>query len=166
MKLIDDKGRLFGLINYIDLAIVLVVVVLIGGFAYYKAGSGDGNNVVQQTETEQELTIKYFVNGIKDVSVDSVEKGDVFSVLSSGNTIGEVVDKIVEPATMTTTDEKGNVIESEIPGRYNLTLIIKTKGLVTNDKIKAYNDEVHVGQSIIIRSRMITFLSTIYGIEY
>ncbi len=31
MKIIDNKGKLFGLINIIDLAVILIFVLLIGG---------------------------------------------------------------------------------------------------------------------------------------
>ena len=34
MSLIDNKGRLFGIINIIDLAVLLAVVLLAGGVVY------------------------------------------------------------------------------------------------------------------------------------
>jgi hypothetical protein len=35
MKVLDEKGKLFGLINIIDLAVLLIVVLLIAGGIWY-----------------------------------------------------------------------------------------------------------------------------------
>lgn len=166
MKFIDEKGRLFGIINYIDLVIVLAVVLLVGGFVYLKAGKGDDTNYQPAVETDGEIVIDYFVKGVKNISVESVQNGDVFKSVATGNVIGEVIDKKVEPTTMTTTDEKGNVIESVIPDRYNMTIQIKSNGTVSAEEIKAYNEVIFIGKSELIQSKMSKFLSTIYGIDY
>ena len=52
MKLIDKKGKLFGLINAIDLCIIVVVVVLIAGAVYkFKFMDKTSNTAAMQNVT-------------------------------------------------------------------------------------------------------------------
>lgn len=168
MKFIDDKGKLLGIINYIDLAIFLVIISLVVGFMFLRNNDGIDNeyeNLIEE-EKEQDITIEYFVKGVKDISVESVEVGDLFKNANTGKVLGKVINKKVEQATMTTTDEKGNVIESEIPDRYNITLTIESSGTVSDEAIKANGEVIYIGQSTPMQSKMIRFLAVIYGIKY
>ena len=52
MKLIDKKGKIFGLINAIDLCIIVVVVVLIAGAVYkFKFMDKTSNTAAMQNVT-------------------------------------------------------------------------------------------------------------------
>lgn len=56
MKLIDEKGRLFGKVNLIDLAVILVIVVAVAALAM----KFFGNDVVESV-TSPKVTITYQV---------------------------------------------------------------------------------------------------------
>lgn len=164
MKVIDEKGRIFGLINYIDLIFILAIVFIIGRFIL--TDNQENNNKILNTDTAKEIEVLFFVNGVKDVSMDTVNVGDVFRITSNNNTIGEVIKKEIKPSSIMTTDEKGNVIHSQIPDRFDMYLTIKGKGEVTENDIKIGNEDLKIGKTLLIQSRMNRLEATVYGIEY
>jgi hypothetical protein len=163
MKLIDEKGRIFGLINYIDLIIVLVVLVVVGNFLLLK--DTDQPNGIVPTDNKAEITVTFYISGIKDVSVNGVKEGDIFRSVETKGIIGEVIKKEVKPSKIMTTDINGNVIYSEIPDKYDLYITIKGTGTVSDKEIKIGNETIQIGKSMLIESRMNRFMSIVYEIE-
>ncbi len=164
MKLVDDKGRIFGIINYVDLLIVLAIVIVLGRFVLVK---GDGILPEElNTDSSQEVEVLYYIKGVKEASIQGVKIGDVFRHGATNSVIGEVTNIEIQPSAIMTTDEKGKVIYSEIPDRFDMYLTIKGKGQVTEFDIKVANDEIKIGKSMQIQSRMNRFEAIIYAIEY
>ncbi|SCG83907.1 hypothetical protein DW1_2343 [Proteiniborus sp. DW1] len=164
MKIIDDKGRIFGLINYIDLFIVLAFIIVLGRFVFIERDDVFPKEL--NSDGFQEVEILYYVKGVKDVSIKGVKIGDVFRDVTTNNVIGEVTNIDIQPSSIMTTDEKGKVVYSEIPDRFDMYLTIKGKGQVTDYDIKVANEEIKIGKTSQIQSRMNRLEAIIYGIEY
>lgn len=164
MKIIDDKGRIFGLINYIDLFFLLAIIFIFSRFILTdkELNLSKGLN----NENLEEVEILYLISGIKDVSIDSVNIGDVFKSVTTKDVVGEVIKKDVETSYLMTTDEKGKVIYSEIPDRFDMYLTIKANGLITDDGIKVANEDIKIGMTSDIQSKLNRFGARVYGIEY
>lgn len=164
MKIIDDKGRIFGLVNYIDLFLVLAVIFVLGRFVLVDRGGNFPDKI--NSDSSKEIEILYYVKGVKDVSINGVKIGDVFKDVTTKNVIGEVTKIDIQPSTVMTTDEKGNVIYSEIPDRFDMYLTIKGIGQITDDEIKVANEEIKIGKTSQIQSRMNRLEAIIYGIDF
>ena len=89
MQIIDNKYRLFGVINLIDLAVV--IALLAGGFAVYKVltpspvptpGSGSSSNL-------KTATFVFFCPTLRNFSPSQVKVGDLV-YKTSGKVIGKV----------------------------------------------------------------------------
>jgi len=162
LRIIDEKGKIFGLINYLDLIVLLVVLLLAGKFFIL-------DNEEKRRELLQahgrEVLVTYNVNGIKDVSIKTVKEGDIFRDVETGNTLGEVVKIEVSNHQMQTTDRDGRVIYSDVPGRYDIMLTLKGKANETDKDIKVSNVEMQIGRTMLIESKMNRFMAVIYGIE-
>ncbi|SHJ61939.1 DUF4330 domain-containing protein [Paramaledivibacter caminithermalis] len=165
MKIIDEKGRIFGLINYLDLMVLLIVALLAGKF--FVLDNDENAKELLQSQSNKEILLTYYIKGIKEISVNSVKEGDVFRDVETGSILGEVVKKEVANSQIQTTDTEGNVIYSIIPDRYDLILTLKSKGNVTETDrdIKVSNVDVQIGRSMLIESKLIRFMAVIYGIE-
>ncbi|SKC50674.1 DUF4330 domain-containing protein [Maledivibacter halophilus] len=164
MKIIDSKGKIFGIINYLDLVVLLIVALLIGKF--FVLDNDEKTKELLQTQANKEILLTYSVENIKDVSVNSVKEGDIFRDVESGNVLGEVVKKEVSDAKMQTTDKDGNVIYSTIPDRYDMLLTLKGKGKETEKNIKISTVDVQVGRKMLFESKLIRFSGIIYDIKY
>ncbi|MFA5524408.1 MAG: DUF4330 domain-containing protein [Tissierellales bacterium] len=164
MKIIDNKGRIFGLINYIDLLLVLAVIFVVGRFVLVDR---EGNlPKAIDSNSSKEVEILYYVKGVRDATINGVNIGDIFRSAATNNVVGELIKKDIEPSTIMTTNEKGKVVYSEIPDRFDMYLTIKGKGEITDDEIKVANEEIKIGKTSQIQSRMNRLEAIIFGIDY
>lgn len=163
MKIINEKGKLFGLVNVIDLLIVLVLAVGVLGVMKYK----DIGNVVDKLSADElgKVYITYSVNGVKDVSVDGVEVGDVFFDEVSNKIIGSVVEKSAVNTKISTTNSEGEFTYSEIPDRFDLLVKIEAEGSWNDLEINVNGDDIHIGEKQEITSHISNFSAVIYNIE-
>lgn len=56
MKIVNEKGKLFGIINVVDLVILLAVVVVVGAIIWQVFG----NRVTDAVSKQEEVTIVVF----------------------------------------------------------------------------------------------------------
>lgn len=163
MKIVNEKGKLFGLVNVIDLLIVCVLVIGLVGVLKYK----DIGNIVNKLSSDEggKIYITYSINGVKNVSVDGVSIGDTFFDEDSRQIIGPVVEKSATSSQISTTDSDGNFIYSEIPDRYDLLIKVEANGTWNDLEINVNNDDIHIGEKQEITSRISNFSAVIYSIE-
>ncbi len=163
MKIIDSKGKIFGIINYLDLMAILVIVLLAVNF--FVLDNDENSRELIKSQADKEILLTFNISGIKDISVNSVKKGDVFREFPTGSLLGEVVEVEFSNQKLATTDRDGNVIYSDIPDRYDMLVTMRAMANETENSIKVSNLEVQIGRSMIIESKLIRFESVIYGIE-
>ncbi len=163
MKIINEKGKLFGLVNVIDLLIVLILIIAVVGVLKYK----DIGNIVSKLSSDDSgsIYITYSINGVKYVSFEGVSMGDTFFDEDSRQIIGTVVDKSATLSKLATTNSEGEFVYSEIPDRYDLLIKVKAKGSWNDLEINVNNDDIHIGEKQEITSRISNFSAVIYSIE-
>lgn len=158
MKLIDKKGKLFGLINIIDLAVLLIFLVLIvGGYKRMKT-----KPIVTSETTEAIIT--YEVSEVRQPTVDSVIIGEPLYHYDKGTYIGEIVDMEVKPYT-DALEYEGKWINAEVPGKY--TIDIKVKADVNNnqDVIVVGGEQTRVGIQYRVKNKQVAFFGTVLDID-
>lgn len=87
MPFIDKNYRLFGVINLIDL--VVIIALVIGGYAVYKV-LGHKTSTAPTADTK---TVQYnlFVPALREFDSSQVRVGDQVSTKSDGKPIGKIV---------------------------------------------------------------------------
>ena len=118
------KGKIFGIINIIDLLIVVVVIGVIAGifvrFGLTSNKGGFGNSATF------DFVVK--VNNVRDFSVQGIEKrGDVFAEKTNVKT-GEIIDVKVEPCMDDEITIDGNRKFFERPDRYTAYVTVRADG--------------------------------------
>lgn len=126
MKLIDEKGRLFGKINVVDLAVVLLVV-----FAVVAVGMKFRQ--IQTTQGGDKL-IEYtmVIEGLRQPSVDAfaAEYTGIVDV-ESKKELGEIVSIEQTPARTLVQLANGEYTFAEHTEKYDLTITLQSKGSET-----------------------------------
>jgi hypothetical protein len=69
--MIDEKGRLFGVVSVIDLCILLVVLVAVGGFAYKITGATRFSRWGRHP-----ITMVLQIKNVRQFAVDAIDIGD------------------------------------------------------------------------------------------
>ncbi|WP_461811873.1 DUF4330 domain-containing protein [Faecalimonas sp.] len=139
MKVIDEKGKIFGKINIIDMAIILIVIALFVGVGY-KLFFQKSNGVSEQPTKKEKVEVSFVVKGCTPEIKDSIKKGDKL-IVNNKLSDAEVTEVEVSNSKTTTVDEKGKLSVAENP----LLVDIKIKVHVLADVSDAgatFNDEM------------------------
>lgn len=158
MKLIDKKGKLFGLINIIDLTTILVVGLLVfGGIKRLQSQP----IVVDKTS---EASIIYRVEDVRMATVDNVVKGDPLYHYDKGEYIGEIEDVEYEPFTEPL-ESNGEWIMAPIPGKYVVSIKVKANVKNNPDVILVGGEQTRVGTQYRMKNKRIAFFGTAMEVE-
>lgn len=129
MKLVDEKGKLFGKWNVLDCCILLLVVVLLAG-AYYKFRGQNKTNISLTTEP---ITYTVEVKRIREYVYQNVKEGDLLYDKVSGNCIGKIQKVEGRPATEPLACWDGQVRTAQVQNRIDVVFTVSADGFVDGD---------------------------------
>lgn len=148
MSLMDNKGRIFGRFNILDLFIIAIIIVLgVGGF--YKVKKVNPTNVIKPKPVE----LKIIVMEREQFGVDMIKKGDILKEYDTGIVLGEIKDIEVNPASAEVVTTDGEIKVAEIPDRYDLLITIDAKAMITENAIMSGNKELRIGNKLVLRTK-------------
>ncbi len=158
--MVDEKGRLLGLINIIDLAVVLglLLVLAFGVRKFFSINPG----YQPEAKTARVLLL---VEGVRQPTIDAIALGDRVREKNSNGYFGTITDLEVEPATEMVATAAGELLESEIPGRYNLFITLESPAEVTEEYIKITGQQVRIGLTPTIRTQIYQVETVVFGLE-
>ena len=165
MKFIDEKGKLFGIINPVDLIVILLILAVVAGVGYRIFSSRlNGDNNPFSGEKEVYITL-YAQQQLPEVA-KSIKKGDRL-VANNQYTNAEVVEIVsVEKAATVSPNSEGKSVLSEHPLWQDVTILIKDKVNPASLPLKAGEQEIRVGYPFIFKTQTVEANSRITKIEY
>ncbi len=161
--IIDEKGRLLGLVNIVDLVVIILVLALALG-AYYRVAPAARQEPVEL----QEVEIQLLITEVMSFSVDSFLQGDHVYCSSEEFLLGEITSKEVQPLkhTVISQEERLLVKEEVTPQRYNLVLTLNTRAEVREEgSIIKEGEPLLVGDIMTIETRRSKARATIYSLN-
>jgi hypothetical protein len=156
-----EKGKLFGLLNVVDIVVVLVVLAAIVG-------------VVAKTHVLRKMTAKsavvpvrtvVYIDDILPVEAQVPKAGDVIREFSSGDELGVVRAIQIEDHREKAADAQGNWHMNPVPGRKTLILTLDGSLTDSSNQIKVGTIDVKVGGKITITSDLYSFQGYIIDVE-
>ncbi|MGB7605814.1 MAG: DUF4330 domain-containing protein [Lutisporaceae bacterium] len=148
---IDQKGRLFGKINVIDLLAVLVAALIIAGVLYkfvLSENRGVGNDTLIQ------YTVS--ITDIRNFTVDAVNVEDDMYDSKTDTYMGKVISKEVKPFKDYITKTDGTVALAEKPGKFELLLTIQVPGVVNNySYLASGNRDINNQSTVFLENRVV-----------
>ena len=130
MKLLDEKKRLFGLINPVDLVAVLVVLALVAALANVLFGTSAGTSVAP---AEGEDIIEMVASGtISEIDEIQYEVGQPVGRAGGLGIMGELVSLEVTPFEREVYDAEGDPVIVVSPSNQRVTLVIRGTGHMTD----------------------------------
>jgi hypothetical protein len=164
LKILDEKGRLFGKLNLIDLLVVLVILAVVVGVFWKLAG----DEVTEAIAPASEVTLEYEVlctainNDVCDYAVSHIGG----QMMSNGDLIdGYVVDCVVEPYITTSNDADGNTVAVVDQARSNLRFTLRATVSASDLTNSVGSQEVRVGKSHIVKTEAIEITGTVTSVE-
>lgn len=158
MKLIDEKGKIFGVVNIIDLAVVLILVALIGGGALRMRKKP----IVTNKTTK--ATITYEVPEVRMATIENLVEGDDLFHYDRGGYVGKIVEVSYEPFKEPL-DKDGEWISAPIPGKYNALIKVEAEVNDNPDVITVGGEQTRVGIQYRMKNKRIAFFGTTMNID-
>jgi len=114
--MMDEKGRLFGLINVIDLLVLILIVVLVGAY-FYRTGTPE---VTESLTAEVKVLCPY----LRPEVAEQIHEGD--QLLARGQLQSAYVKELrVENAKDSEPDDNGIIILQDHPFRKDVYLTLE-----------------------------------------
>ena len=131
-KIIDDRGRLFGLISFIDVIVLVVVIVLaIAVFTKYNVE----DNPLTPTNTVK-VTFTFKIPAIRLLTANHYRPGDSIYT-DKGAYIGTITAVDIQDAKAVETVVDGTYVEAKVHERYDVTLTVETQCSYSNGRYYA-----------------------------
>lgn len=159
MKVIDKKGRLFGLINIVDLLVIILIVALVAT-GVKRFGS---KSTVGEVSTKKGV-ISAEVKDVRDVTANNIKVGDPIYDYDKGTYLGKIASVDVE-AYRDKTEYQGKFYNAEVPEKYRVLMTIDADIKDTQDFYQVGTEQVRIGAEMRIKNKSITTFMTILGIE-
>lgn len=166
MKLIDEKGKLFGKVNLVDILVVVLVVALVAGAVVRVTSSrynAAGSNPL--TSKEQYCYVTVFSSLVVPEIAENLHEGDRL-VANNAYTDAEVVSVKSEPAAYVGVDSNGKAVYSEHPIWKDVTVVVKEKVDPNDVILKVGNQEARIGYNYILKTQTVETNCKIRGIEF
>lgn len=165
MKLIDEKGKLFGKLNIVDLVVVVVIVAIIAAVAVRFTSSKLNANGLTPASEDQYCYVTAFASLQVPEVAEALHVGD--HIAAGGKfTDAEIVSVDVQPAAYIGVNSEGKAVYSEHPLWKDVTVVIKEKIDPSNITIKVGGQEARVGFSYIVKTQTVEANAKIRGIEF
>lgn len=160
MKIIDNKGRLFGKFNILDLGIIIMILAL-GLASFYKFKT---NNTATLIKTKP-VDIRIIVREREEISLDKIKVGDILKEYDSGIILGEIKSIDIKPATVEVETADGEIKLAEIPERYDYYINIAANATINENAIVSGNKELRIGNKLVLRTQTYALASYILEIN-
>lgn len=157
MKLFDEKGKLFGLVNLIDLLVILLIVLVAGGVVYKTKFSASGTAA---------KTV-YATIRVPLVIPAQATKPKVGDKLVSGSSYTEVaiVDVKIIPAQVVTSKADGGRSLTSDPWYRDLYVTVKGKAGIPDAEIILGGQETRVGKDFFVKSFTYEFKGSVVDVK-
>lgn len=129
--IIDNKGKLFGKINIVDLLVVLIIILAVL-VTYFKFNMSAHSNV---SETNGYVEFDVQIDSVRYFTTQSLNVGDVVYDSQNDVCLGEIVSKRIEPEKKHITKADGTIVLSEMPERYKLFITIGSDARINDSGI-------------------------------
>ena len=122
----QDKGRLFGKINIVDICVILIVVLAVGltYFKFNKSAHSDVSNTDSYTQYVMQA------QGVRKFTSESFLVGDKLYDEESDKYIGEIVWVKKEPGKDFVTTSTGQLVNASMPERETLSIGVKCPAML------------------------------------
>jgi len=148
MALIDEKGRLFGIINIVDLAVLLVVVLLAGGIVYKLLPECTENTGDEKIET---FTVTVKCPMIPGYAAERLKEGD--RIFYSGEYVnGEIASVRYENAKEAVVTADGKYVIAVHPELMDAYVTLHIFDDASTDEIMLGRYQVNLGKSFTMKT--------------
>ncbi len=164
MRLVNEKGKLFGIINPVDLLAIIVVIAVVGGIAWQLLG----NKVTEVVSPNVKMTTEVVVSGAPPDLCEEVERQNLVSQqLVATNTFLDayITDVRFEDYVVQVQTDDGKIVNATDPTKKNIVFVLSSEVVRNTASPKIGNQEVKAGRTYLVKTQTFEVSGTIYYVE-
>jgi hypothetical protein len=164
MKIINEKGKLFGLINVVDLIVLLLVIAVIGVMATKLLG----NRVTEAVAQKVDCYAQVRVIGAHPTLVEEVQRQDLAGqrmVAGSVYIDGTIEDVWLEDYRVQVQTDDGRIVTATDPDKKDIIFMIKFPVAPDTPNPKLGSQEVRAGRTLIVKTQTFETSGTIRYVQ-
>lgn len=151
MKIINEKGKLFGIINVVDLMALVAVIAVIGGVAWKIFAP----TVTEAVSPQVLMTTTVVVKSTSPELVAELERNSqIGKSLVSGNEYvdAEIISMELSDTIMQATTYEGEIINTPHPINKDVTFVIESYVSKNTPVPKIATQEIRAGRTMIVKT--------------
>ncbi|NLX64688.1 MAG: DUF4330 domain-containing protein [Clostridiaceae bacterium] len=149
MKVIDEKGRVFGKINIFDLLVLLALLIAVFGVGYKMISDKRKASGMVPTTTYI-VTVK--TPAMHPSYAEALRKDDRIYYDNFGFVNAKIIDVREEPAMITVQTADGRLVETQSPNLVDVTIDIEVKDTHDTPDIRIGRYAVAVGGKLTVKT--------------
>lgn len=165
MKLIDEKGKLLGLINVVDFIVLIAVIAVAGAIATQLLGSRVTDALSDKVDCYAEVAI---VGAAPRIYEEVMRQDLVGERLVSGNEYMQatVEDVWLEDYVMQLETSDGRLVDAKDPTKKTIIVLLKTTVAKDTPSPKIGSQELRSGRTYIVKTQKFESSGTIRYVEF
>ena len=162
-KIIDERGRLFGVINIIDVIVIILAVVLVCG-VYVKFSKNE--RTAAGSSSLEKVTYQMEIKTVREGLCGDLKEGDKVWNQESGVELGTITGVSVTPAELPKSLADGTYVSGSVQDRYDVVLTIEGDCQILNGRYFIQkSDEISINQEKKIQTKYCETTGTVIGID-
>lgn len=145
--IVDEKGRLFGKINLLDILIVVIIIGVIVAVAYKLNNS----KVITPFTQKDNVTTVFVVDEVLDEVAKTLNVGESVKDRVTGAPFGVVKALEVNPSISYASNYEGKIIKSTREGYKSVVITVEGPGVYSNSGVTFGNNDYYINKSLEIR---------------
>lgn len=146
--LIDNKGRLFGLVSVIDIFVIAVILIIII-FGALQLGGGSGIGILQSPVP---VSMSFTIENLETFTTNSINIGDPVADNLTGVSFGNITSINTNPTIEYNPNSDGILIASFLPDHYHLVISTLIEGFRVQNGVWISGHTFLIGEQIVIRA--------------
>lgn len=155
--------KMFGLIHYFDLIVILVILalVILGGLMVFQSDDLQ----VDVLNTNKDYAVEFLLSGVREATYNNIDAGDLFYVSETNKSIGRVKSIDVIDHELISVNSKGELVKAVHPNKKDVYIVIEGSGSMNGSNITMGNKIIKIGNLMEIYNDLVETTPVIYGIE-
>ncbi|NLM27756.1 MAG: DUF4330 domain-containing protein [Clostridiaceae bacterium] len=159
MKVLDEKGKLFGLINIIDLAVILIVLLLVAGAIWYI-----NRDKPSDTANMKDYIVTIKCPGYDDDVLNAMHIGDKL-YYAGGFIDAEIIEINSEPAEIDVYTSDGRIVVQQHPKLKDIYVKVRVSDSLDDPMIFIGQLHATVGKEMVLKTRYVEIPAVITAVE-
>lgn len=162
MKIINEKGKLFGIINVVDLLVIIIVVGVVAGVVWKLGGS----KVKEALSENMEITYTVLVSDVDESFYEETLKNIPSQLMTSGELLnGQVVSVEKSQSMVAGVNSQGETVYSPDEGKIDMLFTVTSIVSKSAVDMKVGTQEIRTGKDIILKTRYFEYIGTVMSCD-